>query len=80
MIISVFIKAIAECGVRWLFKARKEKASSRVDAISKSADAMKRLLDNFEQQQSVFNGIIKDKDRTILRLESKIKKLQENRR
>ena len=52
-------------GVSWLFKLKEDKAGSQADAIDKAADAMKKLLENAEQQQTTFNTIIEGKDRLI---------------
>ena len=52
-------------GVSWLFKIKEDKAGSQADVIDKAADAMKKLLDNAEQQQTTFNAIISGKDKLI---------------
>lgn len=52
-------------GISWLFKIKEDKAGSQADVIDKAADAMKKLLDNAEQQQTTFNAIISGKDKLI---------------
>lgn len=52
-------------GISWLFKIKEDKAGSQADVIDKAADAMKKLLDNAEQQQTTFNTIISGKDKLI---------------
>ena len=52
-------------GISWLFKIKEDKAGSQADVIDKAADAMKKLLDNAEQQQTTFNTIILGKDKLI---------------
>lgn len=64
-LISGVIGLLAGGGVSWLFKLREDKAGSQADVIDKAADAMKKLLDNAEQQQTTFNAIISGKDKII---------------
>lgn len=52
-------------GISWLFRIKEDKAGSQADVIDKAADAMKKLLDNAEQQQTTFNTIISGKDKLI---------------
>ncbi len=52
-------------GISWLFRIKEDKAGSQADVIDKAADAMKKLLDNAEQQQTTFNAIISGKDKLI---------------
>lgn len=65
LVISAFAGLLTGGGVSWLFKLKEDKAGSQADAIDKAADAMKKLLDNAEQQQTTFNAIIEGKDRLI---------------
>lgn len=58
LLLSAFAGLLTGGGVSWLFKLREDKAGSQADAIDKAADAMKKLLDNTEQQQTTFNKII----------------------
>lgn len=65
LIISAVIGMLTGGGVSWLFKIKEDKAGSQADVIDKAADAMKKLLDNAEQQQTTFNAIISGKDKLI---------------
>ena len=65
LVISAFAGLLTGGGVSWLFKLKEDKAGSQADAIDKAADAMKKLLENAEQQQTTFNTIIEGKDRLI---------------
>lgn len=65
IIISAVIGMLTGGGVSWLFKIKEDKAGSQADVIDKAADAMKKLLDNAEQQQTTFNAIISGKDKLI---------------
>ena len=65
LVISALAGLLTGGGVSWLFKLKEDKAGSQADAIDKAADAMKKLLDNAEQQQTTFNTIIEGKDRLI---------------
>lgn len=65
IIISAIVGLLTGGGVSWLFKLKEDKAGSQADAIDKAADAMKKLLENAEQQQTTFNAIIEGKDRLI---------------
>lgn len=65
LIISAVIGMLTGGGVSWLFKIKEDKAGSQADVIDKAANAMKKLLDNAEQQQTTFNAIISGKDKLI---------------
>ena len=65
LIISALAGLLTGGGVSWLFKLKEDKAGSQADAIDKAADAMKKLLENAEQQQTTFNAIIDGKDKLI---------------
>jgi hypothetical protein len=65
IIVSAFAGILTGGGVSWLLKIREDKAGSQADVIDKAADAMKKLLDNAEQQQTTFNAIISGKDKLI---------------
>jgi len=65
LLLSALVGILTGGGVSWLFKLREDKAGSQADAIDKAADAMKKLLDNAEQQQTTFNAIIEGKDELI---------------
>jgi peptidoglycan hydrolase CwlO-like protein len=65
IIVSAIVGMLTGGGVSWLFKLREDKAGSQADAIDKAADAMKKLLDNADQQQATFNKIIESKDNII---------------
>ena len=65
LVISALAGLLTGGGVSWLFKLKEDKAGSQADAIDKAADAMKKLLENAEQQQTTFNTIIEGKDRLI---------------
>lgn len=71
-IISGIIGAIGGGGISWIFFIRENKAGSEADAVDKSAVALKKVLDLFEQQQEVNNRIIKDKDDIIAQQSSLI--------
>lgn len=64
-LVSALIGLITGGGVSWLFRIKGDKAGSEADAIDKAADAMKKLLDNAEQQQTTFNRVIEGKDKLI---------------
>ena len=64
-LITGVIGVLTGGGISWLFKIKEDKAGSQADAIDKAADAMKKLLDNAEQQQTTFNTIISGKDKLI---------------
>ncbi len=72
IILSALAGLLTGGGVSWLFKLREDKAGSQADAIDKAADAMKKLLDNAEQQQTTFNKIIEGKDKLIEQQQSLI--------
>lgn len=72
LLLSAFAGLLTGGGVSWLFKLREDKAGSQADAIDKAADAMKKLLDNAEQQQTTFNKIIEGKDKLIEQQQSLI--------
>ena len=65
LIVSAVIGMLTGGGVSWLFRIKEDKAGSQADVIDKAADAMKKLLDNAEQQQTTFNAIILGKDKLI---------------
>ena len=65
LLISGIVGVVAGGGASWVFMLKENKAGSQADAIDKAADAMKKLLDNAEQQQITFNKIIDGKDRLI---------------
>ena len=65
LLISGIIGVVAGGGASWVFMLKENKAGSQADVIDKAADAMKKLLDNAEQQQITFNKIIDGKDRLI---------------
>jgi len=67
LLLSALAGLLTGGGVSWLFKLREDKANSQADAIDKSADAMKQLLENIEQQQIKFNTIIDGQDKLIER-------------
>lgn len=64
-LITGVIGVLTGGGISWLFKIKEDKAGSQADVIDKAADAMKKLLDNAEQQQTTFNTIISGKDKLI---------------
>lgn len=64
-LITGVIGVLTGGGISWLFKIKEDKAGSQADVIDKAADAMKKLLDNAEQQQTTFNAIISGKDKLI---------------
>lgn len=64
-LITGVIGVLTGGGISWLFKIKEDKAWSQADVIDKAADAMKKLLDNAEQQQTTFNTIISGKDKLI---------------
>lgn len=72
LLLSALAGLLTGGGVSWLFKLREDKAGSQADAIDKAADAMKKLLDNAEQQQTTFNKIIEGKDKLIEQQQSLI--------
>lgn len=65
LIVSGIIGAVAGGGMSWLFFLRENKAKSEADALSVSQDAITKLLQNVDQQQATFNGIIEGKDKLI---------------
>ncbi len=65
LILSAVIGMLTGGGVSWLFRIKEDKAGSQADVIDKAADAMKKLLDNADQQQATFNAIISGKDKLI---------------
>ena len=65
LILSAVIGLLTGGGVSWLFRIKEDKAGSQADVIDKAADAMKKLLDNADQQQATFNAIILGKDKLI---------------
>lgn len=72
LLLSAFAGLLTGGGVSWLFKLREDKAGSQADVIDKAADAMKKLLDNADQQQTTFNKIIEGKDKLIEQQQSLI--------
>lgn len=65
LIVSGIIGAVSGGGMSWLFFLRENKAKSEADALSVSQDAITKLLQNVDQQQATFNGIIEGKDKLI---------------
>lgn len=65
LLISGIIGAVAGGGMSWLFFLRENKAKSEGDAITVGQDAMKKMLENVDQQQETFNRIIESKDKII---------------
>lgn len=65
MIISGLLGIVGGGGLTALFLRKQTKAGAEADAIDKAADAMRKLLENAEQQQTTFNSIIEGKDKLI---------------
>lgn len=65
LIISALTGLVAGGGASWVLFYRQSKSGATSDAITKSAEAMEKLLDNVKKQQEIFNGIITQKDLTI---------------
>lgn len=65
IVYSILGAALTGGGLSWLFKIREDKASSKTDVITKAADAMAKLLDNFEKQQVTFGEALDGKDLII---------------
>lgn len=65
MIISGLLGIVGGGGLTAFSLRKQTKAGAEADAIDKAADAMRKLLDNAEQQQTTFNSIIEGKDKLI---------------
>lgn len=65
MIISGLLGIVGGGSLTALFLRKQTKAGAEADAIDKAADAMRKLLENAEQQQTTFNSIIEGKDKLI---------------
>lgn len=64
-IISTVSGAVVGGGIGWLVFFRQSKTGATADAISKSGEAMEKILENIRQQQEVFNAMIAQKDGVI---------------
>lgn len=65
IIVTVVGTAAAAGSVGGFLYYKANKGGATADAIDKSAEAMKKLLDNFAQQQDQFNKTLADRDKSI---------------